>query len=41
MTKRPWLPFGWPALAALVVGGQHCIPQPWSAVVIPWGCSPR
>ncbi|MFJ2733567.1 MULTISPECIES: hypothetical protein [unclassified Streptomyces] len=27
--------FSWLALAALVVGAQHWVPQPWSAAAYP------
>lgn len=35
MVKRPWLLFSWLALAALVVGAQHWVPQPWTAAAYP------
>jgi len=35
LLERPWLLFGWVALAALVVGAQHWVPQPWSAAAYP------
>ncbi|MFJ6897205.1 hypothetical protein [Streptomyces hokutonensis] len=35
VARRPWLLLGWLALAALVVGAQHWLPQPWSGVAYP------